>query len=119
MELHLGRRTRRFRVHDWSMAPTFVPGDIIRVTPQTDAEKVPDQGDAIVLRDPEMKGRKLLKRVQSVMFEGGAVKVFVIGDNPLRSRDSRHFGAVPVEDIIGRVVPTNPSASRVVRDRFS
>jgi signal peptidase I len=32
-----------------------------------------------------------------------ADSVFVLGDNRARSRDSRHFGAIPIKSIIGKV----------------
>ena len=114
MRLNLARQSVRFRVHDWSMAPAFVPGDIIRVALPIASGATPRRGDAIVFWDPEMRGRKLLKRVESVESGKGSVKVFVIGDNALRSRDSRHFGSVPIEQVIGRVVETCLPASRSV-----
>lgn len=41
--------------------------------------------------------------------------VFVVGDNPTRSEDSRQFGPVPVADIIGRVhMQVDLTATRLV-----
>lgn len=43
--------------------------------------------------------------------------IFVLGDNPDRSRDSRHFGPLPVGAVLGRVlyVVRSPDWSRVGR----
>jgi len=37
-----------------------------------------------------------------------ARSLYVLGDNPPRSDDSRYFGAVPESNVIGRVVQWNP-----------
>jgi nickel-type superoxide dismutase maturation protease len=55
-------------------------------------------GDLVVVRDPGHTGRLLVKRVQAVGSEG----LFLVGDNPVASRDSRSFGAVAAELVVGR-----------------
>jgi len=109
------------------MAPTFLPGDRIRVDPRAFRDRPPGPGDIVVLGDPERPGRRLLKRVlagpgDSVFRDGdrfvagtpGAAPpgelvvgpledaVFVIGDAPSESRDSRAFGPVALSEILGR-----------------
>jgi phage repressor protein C with HTH and peptisase S24 domain len=100
---------RSFHVEDWSMAPTYVPGDQIRVDTRAYAHKEPVPGDVVVINDPEKRGRKLIKRVEKAMHKGGRSLVFLIGDNELRSRDSRQFGPVAISEIIGRVLDAEPS----------
>jgi phage repressor protein C with HTH and peptisase S24 domain len=95
---------KHFHVEDWSMAPTYIPGDCIDVDAQTHSYRVPSPGDIVVVKDPEMRGRKLLKRVQKVVHVSGRTMVFVSGDNELRSRDSRQFGPIPADEIVGRVL---------------
>lgn len=98
------RRFLRFHVVDWSMAPSFVPGDRIRVDSQGFVGRSPEKGEVVVIQDPESEGRKLLKRVLRVEeVETGSV-LFVLGDNELSSRDSRHFGLVPIDHVIGLVI---------------
>lgn len=90
------------------MAPTFIPGDEISVDTQAYLHKTPIPGDVIVVNDPEMRGRKLLKRVEKVTRKAGKRLIFVVGDNELRSRDSRQFGPIPLEEVLGRVLGTEP-----------
>lgn len=54
-------------------------------------------GDVVVVRHD---GREKIKRVHS-MQDG---QVFLLGDNPPESTDSRHFGWLPKEVIVGKVV---------------
>jgi signal peptidase I len=93
----LRRRWRLVVVRGQSMAPTLHDGDrlIVRVG------RTPAAGDLVVFRArdvvPEADLTWMVKRVYRVE-PGGAVTVR--GDNA-RSQDSRHFGAVPREAILG------------------
>lgn len=58
----------------------------------------PRPGDLVVLADPRLAARTLVKRVAAVA--PGAVSV--VGDSPGASTDSRTFGPVP--SVWGRVV---------------
>jgi nickel-type superoxide dismutase maturation protease len=86
---------QRFRVEDTSMRPVVQPGDRLLVgrwlRPRCDS--------LVVVRDPEYPSTFLLKRVARVEPNGDVV---VRGDNPNVSRDSRHFGPVARQLIIGR-----------------
>jgi phage repressor protein C with HTH and peptisase S24 domain len=46
------------------------------------------------------QGREKIKRIRSLEGE----KFDVRGDNPSQSTDSRHFGLIDKQDIIGKVV---------------
>jgi mitochondrial inner membrane protease subunit 1 len=87
---------QRFLVADTSMRPTLQPGDRVLASRWLS----PRVGDIVVVRDPEFRSTHLLKRVERVDTTGGLI---VRGDNPNVSRDSRHFGPVPRELIVGRV----------------
>ena len=82
------------------MEPTLRAGDFILVHRWTYRRRPPAAGDVVVLRDPETAGRFLVKRIESGDSRSG---FFVLGDNTDRSRDSRHFGRVPMERIVGKV----------------
>jgi nickel-type superoxide dismutase maturation protease len=82
------------------MAPTLAPGDRLLVDPGAYRRRPPDVGDVVVLVDPQDPGRWLVKRVASVDRVGSAVEVR--GDAVSRARDSRRFGPVPFNAIIGR-----------------
>ncbi|MGL4551574.1 MAG: S26 family signal peptidase, partial [Gemmataceae bacterium] len=59
----------------------------------------PRAGDVIVLASP-VDGRRLVKRVAAVDGD----RLYVAGDNPAQSVDSRSFGWVPRSAVVGRVV---------------
>ncbi len=77
------------------MLPALRPGDRVLVC----AWLRPRAGDLVVSRDPEARSTVLIKRVSSVGSNGD---LLVSGDNPNVSRDSRHFGPVPRELVVGR-----------------
>jgi nickel-type superoxide dismutase maturation protease len=87
---------RRFRVQDTSMQPTLQPGDRILIATWLS----PRVGDLVVARDPEWHLSYTVKRVAALSSEGLQLR----GDNVNVSRDSRHFGVVPRQLIVGRVV---------------
>ncbi len=101
-------RSRRFVVRDRSMLPAFFPGDRLRVDPRPGRPLV--RGDVVAVRDPEAPGRLLLKRIAAVGGEtapdGSTVPknaLFVVGDRAERSRDSRAFGPVDRDAVVGVV----------------
>jgi len=75
------------------MTPTLRPGQVILAV----AHRRPKRGDVVVVRH---NGLDKVKRVQS--HQGG--KVFLTGDNPLESTDSRNFGWLPVTAVLAIVV---------------
>jgi signal peptidase I len=107
------------RVAGESMQPTLLDGDRILTNklayglrvPGTHvfllAWKAPNQGDIVVFSSP-LDGRRLVKRVVAVPGDRVGDDVvppehyFVLGDNA-GSLDSRSFGCVPRERILGRV----------------
>ena len=85
------------------MAPSYGAGDRLLVNRLAYVMRRPRVGDAVVLRDPELADRLLLKRIDAVLDEGpGPHRYFVLGDNFTESRDSRHFGPVTRDRIVGR-----------------
>ena len=103
-------RRRRFRVADRSMAPTLVPGDCLYVDPGAYRSRPPRPGEIVVTRDPALSSRRLVKRVGFVPdgprpADGTEVpsdSVYLLGEDPAASRDSREFGPVPVTLLVGR-----------------
>ena len=79
-----------------SMRPAFEPGDRLVVVPVARIVV----GHVVAVRDPRRPDRVLVKRVRAVLPEGYDVR----GDNEPASTDSRHFGPVRRNDVVGRVV---------------
>ena len=106
-------RSRRVIVHDESMLPTLWPGDRLLVDRSAFAERAPRPGEIVVVRDPEVQDRLLVKRVERVRSDpGSAPAVFVVGDNAERSRDSRAFGPLAPAALVGRAYRCYAPAER-------
>ncbi len=91
----LGRVYMRYEVEGDSMLPTLAPGDRVLVR----KGKRFRAGDIVVVKDPRDTSRLLSKRVEGL----SDIEAFVLGDNPNSSTDSRHFGPVPLDLIVGTV----------------
>lgn len=79
------------------MEPTIHHGEKVLVIKQWLLPITPRT--VVVVRDPR-DGKLLLKRVQQVKNK----QVFVVGDNAQESTDSRDFGWIARDDIIGKVL---------------
>jgi signal peptidase I len=89
------------------MAPALLAGDrllVVRLPPRV--------GDVVALRDPRAPARLIVKRVVGV---GDAITV--LGDNADASTDSRSFGPVPPDSIVGRAVYRYAPTARAGRLR--
>ena len=94
-----------------SMLPTIKPGSLLLVNRAAYGFRVsgagfylfrwskPRPGDLLVFYTP--LGERAVKRCHSVNEEGA---FFVRGDNDLESFDSRSYGFVPLDHILGKVV---------------
>lgn len=76
------------------MIPTLKPGqDVLSIN----WFFKPKIGDIVVLK---LGGKEMVKRVEKIEDQ----KVFVVGDNTMESTDSRDFGTVGTDKIVGKVV---------------
>jgi len=94
------RRQKRFKVVGPSMLPTLKPGDEVFVNLRAYRKQLPQVGDVVLVQHPEQPNIKILKRITAVSPQN---HLFLEGDNPTESNDSRHFGWVPLERVYGRV----------------
>ncbi|CAN5149272.1 hypothetical protein BH24ACT1_BH24ACT1_06610 [soil metagenome] len=91
------RHIIRVEVRGWSMAPSLRPGD--RMVAVRGLEGRP--GDIVAVHDPRVPTRMLVKRVAAVDADH---RLFLAGDAPSASTDSRSFGPVLPSSVAGRVV---------------
>jgi nickel-type superoxide dismutase maturation protease len=88
----------RLAVEGRSMSPTLEPGDWLLADPDAYAQTAPVVGDLVLVADPREPSRLLIKRVSEIHDS----ELFVSGDAPDQSTDSRAFGSVDVGAIEGR-----------------
>ncbi len=86
------------------MLPTIRPGQSVLVDPRAYRTAEPRVGDVVLLRHPIQTDLLTVKRLASVRDD----QLFVVGDNPDASTDSRSYGSVPVALVLGRVECTFP-----------
>lgn len=103
--LLLLKRRKRFRVTGVSMLPLLQPGEEILVNPKAYQFQMPQVGDIVVAQHPHHENLRLIKRVAAVLEDGSC---FLQGDNATLSTDSRSFGIVAPEQILGRVTSRFP-----------
>ena len=89
------------RVAGASMVPAYYDGDLLLVRYGPAAVARLRAGRAVLARDPRRPDLVLVKR--AVRYEG-ASGWWLLADNEFALGDSRQFGAVPVELILGRVL---------------
>jgi len=98
------RHRRRFRVSGDSMYPALRDGDEVEVDLDAFRHRGPRPGEIVLARHPFKRETVMVKRVARIEDDG---RVFVVGEDPLCSSDSRGFGALAPESILGLVeVPT-------------
>jgi len=85
------------------MQPTFEPGDRVLVR-HLKQKAAPSLGSVVVTWHPQRSGLRLIKRLSRVNSTG----LWLLGDNPAESTDSRQLGAVPANLLIGEVVGRLP-----------
>ncbi len=102
-----------------SMKPTFSEGEAVVVLRMAYGIRLPqglggyllrwadpEPGDVVVAENPDTKV-PVIKRVawtRPGAPRDGGLEVWLLGDNPPDSLDSRSYGAVPVEKVAGRVL---------------
>ena len=78
------------------MLPTLADGDKVLI----DAKGYLAVGDVVMAQHPYKSDVKIIKRVSDIADDG---RLTLTGDNPAESTDSRAFGTVSLESIIGKV----------------
>lgn len=89
----------RFKVQGNSMEPAFKHGSRVLVSRLAYILVDPEADEIVVFKHPK-ESIHAIKRIKEVSGEG----YFVVGDNLEHSTDSRHFGRIKKEHIIGKVI---------------
>lgn len=89
------------------MEPTLNEGDLIIYKPIHKSNELFSKGSIVVAKNPSNQREIIIKRVN----KKNDVEVELIGDNSNYSVDSRHFGAIKIDEVIGLVEQIIPNES--------
>ncbi len=111
-------------VEGLSMYPTLRPGSVVAIVRCAYGLHIPGKnyllrwsfpkvGDIVAAPNPR-SGRAIVKRVVAALpgLPPSEPSLFLMGDNPGESLDSRKYGLLPVEAILGRVILLEPKVKR-------
>jgi nickel-type superoxide dismutase maturation protease len=90
----------RFKIAGHSMEPLFKAGDRVIINRLAYIFTKPRVGDIVAVRNPKERNKILLKKIKN---EQPKNQYFVVGINPVDSHDSRTFGSVGKDLILGKV----------------
>ena len=94
------RRRWRRQVVERSMYPLLKPGDEVLVNPRAYRQTFPQPGDIVVAHHPHKSNFPLIKRIEAITAQDTYI---LLGDNLAESTDSRTFGAITIDKIVGQV----------------
>ena len=94
------RKRKRFRITGLSMMPLLHPEEEVLVNLNAYQKSSPRVGEIVVALHPYYSDLHIIKRIVAVAEDGSC---FLQGDNLTESSDSRAFGAIALDKIIGRV----------------
>ncbi|MDJ0845968.1 nickel-type superoxide dismutase maturation protease [Crocosphaera sp.] len=103
--LWLLRLRQRFCVTGNSMFPLLEAGEEVLVDTNAYHHCLPEIGDLVIAWHPQKDNLRIIKRVVIVDEQGNC---FLMGENSLESSDSRSFGLVSLQQIIGKVTSKFP-----------
>lgn len=94
------RRRKCCRLDGMSMSPVLHHQDVVLVDAEAYREQTPRLGDVVIIRHPFQSDVAIIKRITAIEADG---RLFIQGDNPSESTDSRSFGWVDACFLLGKV----------------
>lgn len=91
------------RISGTSMVPLLRPGMIIIATEMYTSLR---PNDIVAIKHDGLEKTKRLTKIS----DG---KVYVLGDNPVASTDSRHFGWLPISVVRAKVIWPRPASKSI------
>ena len=84
------------------MEPTLAAGDVVFVDVTSIERSLLNDLDVVVARHPQQPNVEIVKRVSFIESNG----VYLLSDNAEdpTAADSRRFGLVPMDNLVGRVI---------------
>ncbi len=87
------------------MRPTLLNDEHVLVDECAYSNEAPSESDVVLARHPYKTSVRMIKRICRIESDG---RIFLVGDNPDSSTDSRSFGTIEPDRILGRVVSVFP-----------
>ena len=87
------------------MFPLLKAGEEVLVDTNAYHRCLPEIGDLVIAWHPRKDNLRIIKRVAKIDEKG---KYFLMGENSLESSDSRSFGFIGLQQIIGKVTSKFP-----------
>ena len=91
------------------MTPTLTAGAVVMLDPRAYHQRNPTEGEIVVTRHPRRNELQIVKRVTAVFesqTESGSpgISLILASDNAAAGADSRAFGPVALDLVLGKVV---------------
>lgn len=92
-----------YTVPSQSMSPSIEKNDMIIVDTWAYLDSPPQTGDIVVFNKSDISEHVFVKRIDQVRQKRASLQLFLLGDNPNQSSDSRQFGWLDASFIKGKV----------------
>ena len=106
-------RLRILRIFGHSMSPVLNPGELVLVREGVFDDRSPRKGELVAVRPSKLGGQAFVKRIAALPSERVTIdgkewrlsrdEFFLLGDRVEHSLDSRIFGPVTRDELIGPV----------------
>ena len=85
------------------MKPTICHGEEVLINRLAYQSSTPQIGDVVLIEHPYVRGQLMVKRITELVYQNGEIRFHVHGDNRAESTDSRAFGTLTKQRILGKI----------------